>query len=257
MRWTKAKKEETETVTKKRKNKYRDSEFGVARGVDFRGVQTVVNVDFPKSVESYIHRIGRTARGGETGTALSIVNIDDEEQMRILKAVQDDQPRKPDSNSSNEDKSANGFVSQPAKLALDVKEIEPFRYRVEDVRRAVTRTSIRDARLKEIKQEMLNSEKLKAHFEDNPKDLNLLAHDKHLRPSKVQKSLASIPEYLLPASRLGMKQTSILFTNNANGKVNRLPSGRKLWQMKHRKGKFKNKSSKPRKGKGKRKDPLF
>ena len=45
----------------------------MSRGLDFRGVATVVNFDFPESARSYKHRIGRTARGGASGAALSLV----------------------------------------------------------------------------------------------------------------------------------------------------------------------------------------
>jgi hypothetical protein len=74
-----------------------------------------------------------------------------------------------------------GEVAQPCPLAFNMNEIEGFRYRVEDVRRAVTRAAVQDARVKEIKHEMLNSQRLKSHFEDNPKDLSLLKHDVALR----------------------------------------------------------------------------
>jgi ATP-dependent RNA helicase DDX56/DBP9 len=37
---------------------------------------------------------------------------------------------------------------------------------------------VREARLKEIKQEMFNSQKCKSYFEDNPRDRQLLRHDK-------------------------------------------------------------------------------
>ena len=33
----------------------------MARGMDFRGVREVINYDFPRSVQSYVHRIGRSA----------------------------------------------------------------------------------------------------------------------------------------------------------------------------------------------------
>jgi ATP-dependent RNA helicase DDX56/DBP9 len=38
--------------------------------------------------------------------------------------------------------------------------------------------NVKEARLRELKMEMLNSQKLKAHFEDNPRELDLLRHDK-------------------------------------------------------------------------------
>lgn len=44
---------------------------------------------------------------------------------------------------------------------FDMKQVEAFRYRMEDALRAVTRSSIREARIKELKNEILNSDKLK------------------------------------------------------------------------------------------------
>ena len=55
-----------------------------------------------------------------------------------------------------------------------------YRYRARDAWRSVTKIAVREARLKEIKQEILNSAKLKAHFEDNPRDALALRHDKAL-----------------------------------------------------------------------------
>ncbi len=48
-----------------------------ARGLDVPGISHVVNFDLPKVVEDYIHRIGRTGRGGRNGTAISLVSVRD------------------------------------------------------------------------------------------------------------------------------------------------------------------------------------
>ena len=56
----------------------------VARGIDISGLPYVVNVlnnDMPYVPEDYIHRIGRTGRAGEKGTAISFVGI---EEKRFL-----------------------------------------------------------------------------------------------------------------------------------------------------------------------------
>merc|ERR1712151_1220753 len=46
------------------------------RGLDIKEVRFVVNYDVPKTMEDYIHRIGRTARAGATGTAITFFGYD-------------------------------------------------------------------------------------------------------------------------------------------------------------------------------------
>ncbi|HPW34695.1 MAG TPA: C-terminal helicase domain-containing protein, partial [Candidatus Paceibacterota bacterium] len=44
-----------------------------ARGLDIPNVSHVINYELPSTYEDYIHRIGRTGRGGKTGKALTFI----------------------------------------------------------------------------------------------------------------------------------------------------------------------------------------
>ncbi|MBA35507.1 MAG: hypothetical protein CMI14_08750 [Oleispira sp.] len=45
-----------------------------SRGLDVKGIDLVVNYDMARKGDDYVHRIGRTGRAGETGTAISLIN---------------------------------------------------------------------------------------------------------------------------------------------------------------------------------------
>ena len=53
-----------------------------ARGLDIKGVSHVYNYEFPKTEEEYTHRIGRTARAGKDGKAITIIAERDYENFR-------------------------------------------------------------------------------------------------------------------------------------------------------------------------------
>ncbi|KAK8811564.1 hypothetical protein WA158_003298 [Blastocystis sp. Blastoise] len=59
----------------------------VARGIDFKGVNLVINYDFPQSGISYIHRIGRTGRAGKKGRAITYFTEDDYPMLRSIANV--------------------------------------------------------------------------------------------------------------------------------------------------------------------------
>ncbi|KAJ6657861.1 hypothetical protein lerEdw1_001781 [Lerista edwardsae] len=59
----------------------------LARGIDFKGVNMVINYDFPSSSVEYIHRIGRTGRAGHTGKAITFFTEDDKPLLRSIASV--------------------------------------------------------------------------------------------------------------------------------------------------------------------------
>lgn len=52
------------------------------RGIDIQSVNVVINFDFPKNSETYLHRIGRSGRFGHLGLAVNLITLDDRTAMR-------------------------------------------------------------------------------------------------------------------------------------------------------------------------------
>ena len=55
-----------------------------SRGIDVPDVSCVVNMELPLETESYVHRIGRTARAGESGAAISFVTGEERGQLKAV-----------------------------------------------------------------------------------------------------------------------------------------------------------------------------
>ena len=58
-----------------------------SRGLDFSGVSHVINYDLPEVPEIYVHRIGRTARAGATGQAISFCSPDEQRSLRMIERL--------------------------------------------------------------------------------------------------------------------------------------------------------------------------
>jgi ATP-dependent RNA helicase RhlE len=58
-----------------------------ARGIDVDGVSHVINYELPHEPESYVHRIGRTARAGAAGVALSLCDASERGQLRAIERL--------------------------------------------------------------------------------------------------------------------------------------------------------------------------
>ncbi|XP_050948936.1 probable ATP-dependent RNA helicase DDX52 isoform X1 [Labeo rohita] len=59
----------------------------MARGIDFKGINLVINYDFPTTAVEYIHRIGRTGRAGHKGKAVTFFTEDDKPLLRSIATV--------------------------------------------------------------------------------------------------------------------------------------------------------------------------
>lgn len=165
--------------------KKNEGDSGVSRGIDFRCVSNVINFDFPRDINSYVHRAGRSARGNNQGNVLSFVSINEQNLMNLV-----------------EEHLTASFPNEQSSIIkkhnFKLEEVEPFKYRAQDAWFAVTKSAVREARLKEIKREISNSEKLKTFFESNTRDLQVFQHDAPITIIKSQEHLSEVPDYIVP-----------------------------------------------------------
>ncbi|KAK6196859.1 Structural maintenance of chromosomes protein 3 [Pestalotiopsis sp. IQ-011] len=205
----KSKKADAQPKKKKRKSP-KDHEYGVSRGIDFRNVSCVVNFDLPTSARSYTHRIGRTARASQSGMALSFVVPKDQYRKHMPTTVK---------TAENDGKVLAKITKQQQKkgreikpYAFDMKQVNNFRYRMNDALRAVTSVAVREARVRELRQELAKSEKLKRYFEEKPQELShLVRHDTEMRTARTQSHLKQVPDYLLPEGKKALTANEIGF----------------------------------------------
>jgi ATP-dependent RNA helicase DDX6/DHH1 len=59
----------------------------LTRGIDIQAVNVVVNFDFPKFAETYLHRIGRSGRFGHLGLAINLITAED--KMNLFRIEQE------------------------------------------------------------------------------------------------------------------------------------------------------------------------
>jgi len=148
---------ESRPKKKTKTDKEGKNDSGVSRGIDFLNISCVLQFDFAANWKSYFHRIGRTARAGKSGTAISFIIPKDKyrkHKSTTFPACEHD-----------EEVLAKVEAHQEAGQKLedykfDMKRLEPFRYRFGDALRSVTRIAIREARVKELRLELSKSEKL-------------------------------------------------------------------------------------------------
>jgi ATP-dependent RNA helicase DDX56/DBP9 len=230
---------------KRRKVSGKDKDYGISRGIDFQNVACVLNFDLPTTAKSYTHRIGRTGRAGKAGMALSFVVPP--EQFGKHKPTTFPTAKHDEAVLAKITKRQSKLGQEVKPYHFEMKQVDAFRYRMTDALRAVTRLAVQEARAREIRQELVKSEKLKRHFEENPDELRQLRHDGELRSARVQPHLKHIPDYLMPSKgRKGLTSEDLGNVGFRKNKDNRI---RKARERNRGKGKA-------RKPAGGRVDPL-
>uniref|UniRef100_A0A8R1I048 RNA helicase n=1 Tax=Caenorhabditis japonica TaxID=281687 RepID=A0A8R1I048_CAEJA len=198
-----------------------DKESGVSRGIDFHHVSNVVNFDFPETTDAYIHRVGRTARGFNKGTALSFCIPSERGHLdTIQEEINQQMGRK---------------VLQP--YEFKIKELDTFLLRTREALSKCTKGVIKKARLKEIRQELMRSANLQTFFAKNEREKLLMQTDCHPVMLKVNSpAIADVTSYMIPEALRGMDFS-------APGKNRRYNMGQKHRQkLKH---KFQKKGKDP------------
>jgi ATP-dependent RNA helicase DDX56/DBP9 len=175
--------------------------------------------------KAYTHRIGRTARAGQTGMALSFV---------IPKELYRKHP--PTSTPSCEfDEEVLAHITEDQKKQghevqnynFDMKRLEGFRYRIADALRSVTKIAVRKARTQELRDALINSERLQRYFEENPLEKNYLRRDGETRAIRSRPHLKHVPDYLLPnGANQNILSQDAPFVGFRSGSSNRIRAAR-------------------------------
>jgi len=84
----------SQSAREKTLDRYRNGELDIlvatdvaSRGIDVKNITLVVNFDLPMEADAYVHRIGRTARAGESGHAVSFCSADEVALLRDVEKL--------------------------------------------------------------------------------------------------------------------------------------------------------------------------
>jgi len=86
--------DKSQTARQDALNKFKKGEVNIliatdvaARGIDINDINAIVNFDLPNLPETYVHRVGRTARAGNTGMAYSLCSADEKGYIKSIQQL--------------------------------------------------------------------------------------------------------------------------------------------------------------------------
>jgi ATP-dependent RNA helicase DDX27 len=108
-----------------------------ARGLDIPGVEAVINFEMPSQVDTYVHRIGRTARAGRGGKSCTLIGEGRRYLMKEVIKDAEEKSRRAASGSKTQDSSLSGVIRSrtipPQVIAHFVAKINSLENHVKDV----------------------------------------------------------------------------------------------------------------------------
>lgn len=131
-----------------------------ARGIDIPGVSHIINFELPQDLDFFIHRVGRTARAGHSGTAITIYETSDEDALAQIEkkgikfshqevkagewvTLNDRHKRTSRPKGENEiDKKAKSLVRKPKKVKPGYKK--KMNYKMEQIKKKERRKNRRN-----------------------------------------------------------------------------------------------------------------
>ncbi|EEH50754.2 uncharacterized protein PADG_06833 [Paracoccidioides brasiliensis Pb18] len=133
--------------------------FEMGRGLDIKGVETVINYEAPQSHEIYLHRVGRTARAGRSGRACTIAA---ESDRKVVKAAV---------------KTGRAQGAKIVSRLIDVAEADKWAAKVEEM----------EDEVKEILKEEKEEKQLAQAEMEVTRGSNLISHEKDImsRPKRT------------------------------------------------------------------------